>query len=231
MSNVAIVTGGSLGFGRAVVSLLAEQGWTVLFDGRDGRAVADAAAASGAVGLHGDVTDPAHRRELVEAARRYGRLVLLVNNASTLGPVPLPHLAEYSLEAVRAVMETNVVAPLALIEEALPLLRAHGGAVVNVSSDAAVEAYEGWGGYGASKAALEQLSRVLAEEEPCVRVWCVDPGDMLTRMHRDAFAGVDVGGGAEPEAVAPFLAELVRAHPPSGRIVLRQVGLHPEGSS
>lgn len=221
MSKLAIVTGGSLGLGRALAGELVRRGWDVIIDGRNPHDVFEAAAATGAIALPGDVTDPGHRAALRDAAqRRAGRLDLLVNNASTLGPSPLPPLADYPLAALREVLETNVVAPLALVQVSLPLLRASDGAVVDVTSDAALEAYEGWGGYGASKAALEQLSRVLAAEEHGVRVWWVDPGDMRTRMHQAAFPGEDISDRPLPEDMAPALAELVARRPPSGRVRL-----------
>jgi NAD(P)-dependent dehydrogenase (short-subunit alcohol dehydrogenase family) len=166
----------------------------------------------------GDVTDPDHRRALVEAAGRTGRLDLLVNNASTLGPSPMPPLAGYPLEGLREVIETNVLGPLGLIQLALPLLRAGAGAIVDVSSDAAVEGYPGWGGYGASKAALEQLSKVLAAEEPALRVWWLDPGDMRTEMHQEAFPGEDISDRPEPETVVPAVLRLLEGWPPSGRV-------------
>src|SRR5579875_2082605 len=218
MTDVAIVTGGSKGFGRALSALLVERTWTVLFDGRD--PVDAAARATGAVGIPGDVRDHEHRVRLVAEALSRGALRLLVNNASSLGASPLPSLAAYPLGSLREVLETNVVAPLALVQEALPHLRAHRGAVVNVTSDAAVGGYERWGGYGASKAALEQWSRVLAAEEPGVAVWWVDPGDMRTGMHQAAFPGEDISDRLLPEQVAPALLELLRRRPPSGRVVL-----------
>ena len=153
--------------------------------------------------MPGDVTDPAHRLALIAAADRLGGLDLLVNNAGILGPSPQPPLAEYPLDALRDVYEVNVVAPLALTQLALPALRARGGAVVNVTSDAAVEAYAGWGGYGSAKAALEQASRVLAAEEPDLRVWWVDPGDLRTRMHQEAFPGEDISDRPLPARSCP----------------------------
>jgi NAD(P)-dependent dehydrogenase (short-subunit alcohol dehydrogenase family) len=221
MTNVAIVTGGSQGFGLALSAALAREGWAVVVDGRDAGALLGAAESAGAVPLPGDVADPAHREALVARASELGGLDLLVNNAGTLGPSPLPRLADYPLEPLREVFEVNVAAPLGLVQLALPLLRERGGAVVNLTSDAAVEGYEGWGGYGASKAALEQLSRVLAAEEGAIRVWWVDPGDMRTRMHQDAFPGEDISDRPGPETVAPALVALVRSRPPSGRVALR----------
>jgi NAD(P)-dependent dehydrogenase (short-subunit alcohol dehydrogenase family) len=168
----------------------------------------------------GDVTDPAHRVALVEAALATGRLDLLVNNAGILGPSPQPPLAGYPLATLRDVFEVNVFAPLALTQLALPALRKAGGAVVTVTSDAAVEAYAGWGGYGAAKAAAEQASNVLAVEEPDLRVWWVDPGDLRTQMHAEAFPGEDISDRPLPETVAPAFVDLVTARPASGRVRL-----------
>jgi NAD(P)-dependent dehydrogenase (short-subunit alcohol dehydrogenase family) len=219
MTRTAIVTGGSRGLGRALTAHLTREGWHVIIDGRDAGAVADAAAATGAQPVPGDVSDPAHRRELVAAARQAtGRLDLLVNNASTLGASPLPRLRELDSDVAEHIFEVNVLAPLGLIQESLPLLAANDGAVVNITSDAAVEGYEGWGGYGSSKAALEQLSNVLALEEPQVRVWWLDPGDMRTRMHQDAFPGVDISDRPEPDEVVPAIAALLARRPGSGRV-------------
>jgi NAD(P)-dependent dehydrogenase (short-subunit alcohol dehydrogenase family) len=218
-NRTAIVTGGSRGFGLALARELTALGWHVVIDGRDPGAVDRAARQSGAIPVPGDVTDAGHRRRLVEAALApTGRLDLVINNASALGPSPLPRLSDYPVEGLRQVYETNLLAPLALVQEALPALRASAGAVINVTSDAAVEAYPGWGGYGSSKAALEQVSRVLAAEEPEVRVWWLDPGDMRTRMHQDAFPGEDISDRPEPETVAPAVVRLLDSRPPSGRV-------------
>src|SRR5579862_4297156 len=223
MAQIAIVTGGSQGFGRAVSVALVREGWTVLVDGRDAAALEAAVAATGALAVPGDLNDAAHRAELVARAADLGGLDLLVNSAGTLGPSPLPKLGAYPLAGLREVLETNVVAQLGLVQAALPLLREAGGAVVNVTSDAAVEGYEGWGGYGASKAALEQMSRVLAAEEPAVRVWWADPGDMRTRMHQDAFPGEDISDRPPPETSVPGLLALVLGDFPSGRYVAREL--------
>ncbi|MFP3901249.1 MAG: SDR family oxidoreductase [Acidimicrobiia bacterium] len=217
---VAIITGGSRGLGRALAEDLVQDGWQVVIDGRDGEALGRAASEMGA-GAHavvGDVADGAHRAELVASARALGGLELLVNNASLLGASPLPRLRDHPLDTLEGVYRVNVVAPLGLVQLTLPLLVGSGGAVVNVTSDAAVEAYEGWGGYGSSKAALEQLSRILAAEEPEVRVWWFDPGDMRTRMHAEAFPGEDISDRPEPAAVVPALRRLLAERPPSGRI-------------
>ena len=187
-------------------------------DGRDGTALAAALASMpGAVAIAGDVTDPQHRRGLVAAAETFGRIDLLVNNASELGPSPLPRLAEQPLDALERVLDVNVIAPVALVQLALPALRASGGIVLNVSSDASVEPYPGWGGYGASKAALDHASAILGAEEPAIRVYAVDPGDMRTEMHQRAFAGEDISDRPEPETVVPGLLRLLDARPASGR--------------
>ncbi len=225
--RVAIVTGASRGLGLELAERLAHDGWSVVVDARHAAELGEAVEGLGprVRPVPGDVTDPAHRERLVAAAHELGALELLVNNASTLGPTPLPGLARYPLPALREVLETNVVAPLALVQACLPALESAGGAVVNVTSDAAVEGYEGWGGYGASKAALEQLSRVLAAEQPRVRVYWVDPGDMNTRMQQDAFPGEDVSDRPPPSASVPGLLRLVNDRPPSGRYLARAEGV------
>jgi NAD(P)-dependent dehydrogenase (short-subunit alcohol dehydrogenase family) len=218
----ALITGASRGLGRALAASLAADGWRLVLDARtaadlDAAAARLAPRAAEVVALAGDVTDPDHRRELAAAAG--DRLDLLVLNASSLGTSPLPPLAAYDLDALRAVLDTNVVAPLALTQLLLPALRSAGGRVVAVSSDAAVAAYPGWGGYGASKAALDQLANVLAAEEPTLRVYAVDPGDMRTAMHAEAFPGEDISDRPEPETVVPALRRLVDGDLPAARYV------------
>jgi len=213
--TTAIITGASRGLGRALAAGLAAAGWNVVVDARDGAALAAAGFGPGVTPLAGSVTDPAHRAALITAA---GDVDLLVNNAGILGPSPQPRLADYPIETLREVYEVNVHAPLALTQLALPSLRKRGGAVLNVTSDAAVEAYAGWGGYGSAKAAVEQASHVLAAEEPDVRVWWVDPGDLRTRMHQEAFPGEDISDRPEPESVVPAFLRLIAARPESGRI-------------
>lgn len=217
---IAIITGGSRGLGLAIAERLAKDDWDVLVDGRDPTALRTSVDPLGrrVSAVPGDITQPHHREELISAATALGGLDLLVNNASTLGAAPLPHLAAYPLEELEAVYRTNVLAPLALVQAALPLLTASGGAIVNVTSDAGVEAYPGWGGYGSSKAALDHLGSVLAVEEPGVRVWSFDPGDMRTRMHQDAFPGEDITDRPEPATVVPALVHLLSDRPPSGRV-------------
>ncbi|MEV2255007.1 SDR family oxidoreductase [Streptomyces sp. NPDC050147] len=220
---VAIITGASKGLGRALAAALAERGWGLVLDARTAGALDEAArdlAGRGArvEAVAGDVTDAGHRADLVAAARKLGGLDLLVNNASALGAEPLVRLEELTLEGLRQALETNVVAALGLVQEALPLLRAsEAGAVVDVSSDAAVEAYETWGGYGASKAALDHLSAVLAVEEPWLRVWAVDPGDMRTDLYEAAVPDDDASGRPLPETVVPALLRLLHERPASGR--------------
>jgi NAD(P)-dependent dehydrogenase (short-subunit alcohol dehydrogenase family) len=220
--SVAIITGASMGFGRAFAEELARDGWDLVIDARHQQLLETTAAGlrshgGTVVAIPGDVTDPDHRRAVVEAAIALGSVRLLVNNASTLGASPLPRLAEVPLDTLTDVYATNVVAPLALVQLALPALTETGGTVVDITSDAAVEGYEGWGGYGSSKAALDQLGNVLAAEHPDLRVYSFDPGDMRTQMHQDAFPGEDISDRPEPEGVAPVLRRLVADSPPSGR--------------
>jgi NAD(P)-dependent dehydrogenase (short-subunit alcohol dehydrogenase family) len=215
---VAVVTGASKGLGLALTRALADRGWSVVVDARDGDALQRATAGRpGVTAVPGDVADPAHRAELVRAVERLGRLDALVNNASTLGASPLPRLDVLPLDTYRQTLEVNVVAPLALVQAFLPLLRASDGRIVNITSDAGVEGYETWGGYGSSKAALEQLSNVLAAEEPGVKVYWLDPGDMRTDMHQDAFPGEDISDRPPPEESIPGLLALVDGNRPSGR--------------
>jgi len=211
-----LLTGAGRGLGLALARGLLGNRWRVVVDAR--RASHLQAALPGAVIVPGDVNDPAHQAALAAAVSAAGRLDLLVNNASDLGPSPLPRLADVPLAAVRQVQETNLLAPLALIQAFLPLLRAAHGTVVNISSDAAVEAYPGWGAYGSSKAALDQLTAVLAAEEPALAVYAVDPGDMRTEMHQAAFPGEDISDRPAPETVVPALLKLIATRPPSGRV-------------
>ena len=223
--STAVVTGASRGLGLALTRALAGRGWRVVVDARGAGALhEEAGALDGVVALAGDVADPAHRTALVEAAG--GRIDALVNNASLLGPSPQPALAGYPLQELRRVYEVNVVAPLALVQLALPRLAA-GAAVLNVTSDAAVEAYAGWGGYGSSKAALEQVGAILAAEHPELRVYTVDPGDMRTRMHQEAFPGEDISDRPPPEASVPGLVALIEGSLPSGRYVARELAGAP----
>jgi NAD(P)-dependent dehydrogenase (short-subunit alcohol dehydrogenase family) len=217
---VAIVTGGSHGLGRALTEALIGRGWSVVIDGRRAPDLQQAADAIDSPALHavvGDVADPAHRDALIATAVRLGPLSLVVNNASVLGPSPLPPLRRYPVRELRDVYEVNVFAPLELTQLALPALRAHRGTVINVSSDAAVEAYDGWGGYGGSKAALDQLTAVLGVEEPAIAVYAFDPGDMRTAMHHAAFPGEDISDRPQASSVVPSLLVLIDRRPASGR--------------
>jgi NAD(P)-dependent dehydrogenase (short-subunit alcohol dehydrogenase family) len=187
----------------------------LVVDARGGDALAEATAGlTGVTAIPGDVADPEHRRALVEAAGE--RIDLVVNNAGLLGPSPQPALADYPLDTLREVYEANVLAPLGLLQLALPRMP-EGAAVLDVTSDAGLEAYEGWGGYGSSKAALEQLTAVLATEQPGLRVYWVDPGDMRTQMHQDAFPGEDISDRPPPEDSVPGLLALIEGSLPSGR--------------
>ena len=206
----AVITGASRGLGLAVARALTGEGWQLVLDARDGELLRRNAP-GGAVLVPGDVSNPDHRLALRDAVGP--QLDLLVNNASHLGPSPQPLLRDYPLEELRRVYEVDVLAPLALTQALLPLLS--GGTVVNISSDAAVEAYEGWGGYGSAKAALDHLSAVLAQENPGVRVLSFDPGDMRTDMHQAAFPGEDITDRPLPETVVPAFLRLLDR--PSGR--------------
>jgi NAD(P)-dependent dehydrogenase (short-subunit alcohol dehydrogenase family) len=214
----AVITGASRGLGRALARALADDGWRLVVDARGAEQLEQAARELGRLGdvvaLAGDVSDPWHRRALIDAAG--DRMDLLVNNASVLGPSPQPRLEAYSLDELQRVYEVNVLAPLDLIQLALPRLP-EGGRIVNVTSDAAIEAYEGWGGYGSAKAALEQLSAVLAAERPELRVYAVDPGDMRTQLHQAAFPGEDISDRPLPSESVPGLIPLVEGVLPSGR--------------
>jgi NAD(P)-dependent dehydrogenase (short-subunit alcohol dehydrogenase family) len=231
-TSTAQNTGGSRGLGAALVRELNARGWRLVLDGRDADRLRAAAGALPhpdlVTALPGDVADPAHRDALATAVG--DRLDLLVNNASDLGPSPLPRLADLPLPAFERVLAVNLVAPLALVQRLLPALRGAHGRVLDVSSDAAVEAYEGWGGYGASKAALDQLTAVLGAENPDLRIYAVDPGDMNTDMHQAAFPGEDISDRPDPEAVVPALLRLLDDDaPPSGRY--RAADLLPIGTT
>ncbi len=215
---VALITGASRGLGRATARALADRGWSLVVDARDEADLTDAVGElPNVVAVAGDIASPGHRADLAAAVSPFGPLDLLVNNASSLGPSPLPPLRAYDLGALRHVYETNVIAPLALIQLLAEPLCEAGGAIINVSSDAAVEAYQGWGGYGSSKAALDQITNVLAAEESGLRCYAFDPGDMRTDMHQRAFPGEDISDRPEPESVVPVLLRLIDERPPSGR--------------
>jgi NAD(P)-dependent dehydrogenase (short-subunit alcohol dehydrogenase family) len=231
-AKTAIITGASRGLGQALARGLAQDGYALVLDARDGPALRASAAGLPAgtqvTVVPGDITDPAHRTALRQAADQLGGADLLINNAGTLGASPLPAIADYPLDELRTALEINVLAPLALTQLVLPDLRRRGGAVLSVTSDAAVEAYAGWGGYGAAKAALEQACNVLAAEETAVRVWWVDPGDLRTDMHQQAFPGEDISDRQLPAAVVPAFTRLIAQRMPSGRY--RAADLMPSGA-
>jgi NAD(P)-dependent dehydrogenase (short-subunit alcohol dehydrogenase family) len=214
--SIALITGGSAGLGRALAAGLSQDGWDVVITGRNRERLADVAAELGprVTAMDGDITDPGHRDHLAEVVA--DGLDLLVNNASTLGVSPLVPVQQLTSAVLRHVWETNVVAPVALIRTLRPLLRP-GGAVIDITSDAAAEHYETWGGYAASKAALEHLTLTLAAEDPDVRWYAVDPGDLRTQMHQDAFPGEDISDRPLPESVVPAFLALIHRRPPSGR--------------
>ncbi|HEX2895171.1 MAG TPA: SDR family NAD(P)-dependent oxidoreductase [Marmoricola sp.] len=224
---VALVTGGSAGLGRALTRALAADGWRVVVDGRDAdplRAVADD---PNIVAVAGDVADDWHRGALGAAVEREGRLDLLVLNASALGPSPLPALATATVEDLQEVWRTNVAASLALSADLLPALAGSRGVLLSISSDAAVEHYPGWGLYGASKAALDHLTLTFGEENPDIAAYAVDPGDMRTQMHQDAFPGEDISDRPLPETVVPHLLALIASRPPSGRYRAAEIAVTP----
>jgi NAD(P)-dependent dehydrogenase (short-subunit alcohol dehydrogenase family) len=219
--RVALVTGASRGLGRALAAELVRRGWHVVVDARDAARLASAVdefqAPNAVTAVAGDVSDPAHRRELADAVDKAGGLDLLVNNASVLGPSPQPRLADYPVDVLEQVYAVNTIAPVALLQLVLPQLEERDGRIVDVSSDAAVEAYGGWGGYGSAKAALDQLTAVLAVEHPTLRIYALDPGDMATDLQQQAFPGEDVSDRAAPESVVPAVMKLIDGDLPSGR--------------
>ena len=219
-TKVALITGASRGLGLALASRLARDGWTLIVDARGERdleaARAELAELTRVIAIPGDVTDEEHRRAIAGAAREAGGLDVLVNNASILGPSPQPALLDYPLDTLEQVYRANTLAPLALIQAVRDELKPEAR-IVNVTSDAAVEPYEGWGGYGSSKAALEQLSAILAAENPDLRVYRVDPGDMRTRMQQEAYPGEDISDRPPPDESVPGLMELLTGDLPSGR--------------
>lgn len=217
---VAVVTGASRGLGHALTTALVAGGWHVVVDARDAVRLANSLAdlpEAAITRVPGDVADAAHRQALADAAERAGGARLLVNNASVLGPSPQPALADYPLDELQRVYAVNTVAPLMLVRTLLPQLRATRGRIVNISSDAAVEPYEGWGGYGSSKAALDQLTAILGAENPDLLVYAFDPGDMNTDLHQQAFPGEDISGRPAPQTVVPALLRLVESELVSGR--------------
>ncbi len=215
MNKVALITGASRGLGLELAGFLAKQEYDLVLTARGADALEDAARSlekhgGKVVALPGDVSKPEHRRRLTEAAESFGHLDLLINNASDLGAAPLPPLAEYPLDTLEEVFRVNLIAPLGLVQSTLPLLKESGGTIINLSSDAAVGGYPGWGAYGSSKAALDLVSLTLANElrDTGVAVVSVDPGDMRTRMHQSAFLGEDISDRPLPEVTLPFWAWL-----------------------
>jgi NAD(P)-dependent dehydrogenase (short-subunit alcohol dehydrogenase family) len=235
--RTAIITGASRGLGLALARTLAGEGWTLIIDARGKEALESARAElsrdTRVIAIPGDVADPEHREDLAEAAREAGGVDALVNNASVLGPSPQPELLDYPLDVFEQVYRNNVVAPLALIQALHSELKPQAR-IINVTSDAAVEPYEGWGGYGSSKAALEQLSNILAAENPGLRVYRVDPGDMRTQMHQQAFPDEDISDRPLPEESVPGFIELLTGDLPSGRyeasVLAARVGTTAAGS-
>ena len=237
MMKNALITGASRGLGKALAHELAEQQWGLVIDARNRKALDDAKAeilalGSGASGTHnliaiaGSVTSESHRKKLATAARELGGLDALINNASTLGPSPQPSLLDYPLDAFKDVYETNLFAPLALIQALRPVLKPEA-CIINITSDAGVEPYAGWGGYGSSKAALEHLSAILAEENPGWHVYWVDPGDMRTQMQQEAFPDEDISDRPMPEESVPGLLALLDGKQPSGRYKARELAAEP----
>jgi NAD(P)-dependent dehydrogenase (short-subunit alcohol dehydrogenase family) len=222
--RTALITGASRGLGLALARSLADEGWTLIVDARGEDALesarAELAEQTRVIAIPGDVSDAGHRAALADAARRVGGLDALVNNASILGPSPQPALLDYPLDVLEEVYRKNILAPLALVQALRNDLK-QDARILNVTSDAAVEPYEGWGGYGSSKAALEQLSNILAAENPDLRVYRVDPGDMRTRMHQEAFPDEDISDRPLPEESVPGLMELLSGDLPSGRYEAR----------
>lgn len=225
---LAIITGSSRGLGLALARSLAERHWALVIDARGASELERAARELGqlteVVALAGDVADSWHRGALVDAAGDH--VDLLVNNASMLGPSPQPSLGRYPLEVLERVHRVNFLAPIGLAQLALPRM-SDGGVIINVSSDAAVEPYAGWGGYGSSKAALDRSSAILAEEHPTLRIYSVDPGDMRTQMHQDAFPGEDISDRPPPEDSVPGLLRLIEGDLPSGRYRARELPTSP----
>ncbi|MBU3062793.1 SDR family NAD(P)-dependent oxidoreductase [Nocardia sp. NEAU-G5] len=222
-TKTALITGASAGLGRATALALAARGWDLIITARGLEPLARVRETTGAMALAGDVADPAHRAQLASALAELDRLDLVINNASALGPSPMPRLADYPLGEFTAVLATNIVAPLAILQITALKLRAGNGIAVDISSDAAIAPYEGWGGYGASKAALDQLTAIFAAENPELSVYSFDPGDMRTAMHQAAFPGEDISDRPEPETVVPALLHLIDNRPASGRYIASEL--------
>ncbi len=226
MTKTALITGASRGLGLALARALAEKHWELIIDARGSEKLEEVrqelSKFTEVIALSGDVSDEAHLQKLVEAVKNFDGLDVLVNNASILGPSPQPMLADYPLDVLENVYKINVFAPLRLIQLALPILKINSS-ILNISSDAGIEGYAGWGGYGSSKAALEQLSKVLATEHPELKIYWVDPGDMNTLLHQEAFPGEDISDRPMPEESVPGLLKLIERDLPSGRYKAREV--------
>lgn len=226
-NNTILITGASRGLGLALARTLAEQGWTLIITARGAEALEttrrELAQQTAVVAIAGDVTDPAHRADITRAAEAVGGLDAVVNNAGILGPSPQPALLDYPLDVLEEVYRANVIAPLGVLQAVRQTLR-DGARIINITSDAAVQPYEGWGGYGSSKAAFEQLSAILAAENPNWKVYWVDPGDMRTQMHQEAFPGEDISDRPLPEVSVPGLMILLTENLPGGRYQARMVG-------
>ena len=222
-TKTALITGASAGLGRASALALAARGWDLIITARGLEPLTRVRAATGAMAIAGDVADPAHRAQLAAALADLDRLDLVINNASALGPSPMPRLADYPLDEFATVLATNVVAPLAILQLTLPKLRSGNGIAIDISSDAAVAPYEGWGGYGASKAALDHLTAIFAAENPDLSIYSFDPGDMRTAMHQAAFPDEDISDRPEPDTVVPALLHLIDNRPPSGRYIASEL--------
>jgi NAD(P)-dependent dehydrogenase (short-subunit alcohol dehydrogenase family) len=224
--QTALITGASRGLGLALARELAERGWALIINARGAESLAAARDELGrqtvVTAICGDVGEAATRRELAEAARRTEGIDALINNASILGPSPQPCLLDYPLTALEEVYRVNVFAPLALLQAVRAALKPQAR-ILNITSDAALEAYAGWGGYGSSKAALEHLSAVLAVEQPELRIYQVDPGDMRTQMHQEAFPGEDISDRPLPAASVPGLIALLVGNYASGRYLARNI--------
>jgi NAD(P)-dependent dehydrogenase (short-subunit alcohol dehydrogenase family) len=221
----AVVTGASRGLGAALAHSLAEDGWALIVDGRNATALREATgSAERTIAIAGDIADDQHREDIATAAAALGGIDLLVLNAGTLGPSPLPPLSRLRLSDLRATLEVNLVAQLGVVQALVPHLQP-GATIVAITSDAAVEAYEGWGAYGAAKAGFEQLAAILGTERPDLRVLRVDPGDMRTQMHQDAFPGEDISDRPEPAQSVPGLRALIAGPHPSGRYRIADVAV------
>jgi len=222
----ALITGASRGLGLALARQLAQNGWGLIIDARGKKALEQArlelSAKTKVIAIPGDLTAESHRKKLAKAASELGGLDALINNASFLGPSPQPHLLDYPLDVLEQVYYTNVIAPLGLIQALYSALKPDA-CVINVTSDAGVEAYGGWGGYGSSKAAFEHLSHILAEENPSLRIYWVDPGDMQTQMQKEAFPDEDISDRPLPEESVPGLLALIEGRMPSGRYHAREL--------